>query len=211
MAPPGPAEEPTAVIRMAGPPPNRLAPPNPPTPPSPAQPTRRYEQALPPPAPAADRFEPEPAYEPAYEPDVESDRYDREPADHPPYEQEYEPRPRRRERPGRGYEPAEESPMDYQRARDRRADRTVFIANFIHATTALIALDFVLHIVFTLFNANQNSGFVAFVYAVAKVFVFGFGDVFTPGDAKIGLVLNYGLAAIVYLVVGRIIYRTLRR
>jgi len=87
----------------------------------------------------------------------------------------------------------------------------VLFANTVRVVTALIALAFVLHIVFTLFGANQNSGFVAFVYGVSKVFVFGFGDVFTPSDAKIGLIANYGLAAIVYLVVGRIIYRTLRR
>jgi hypothetical protein len=120
-----------------------------------------------------------------------------------------EPDPYRR--PSAEYRPPEESPLNYQRARDRRTDRTNLIANTIHVVTALIALDFVLHIVFTLFDANQDSGFVAFVYGVAKVFVFGFGDVFTPGDAKIGLIANYGLAAIVYLVVGRILYRTLRR
>lgn len=110
-----------------------------------------------------------------------------------------------------GYRRPEESPLDYQRERDRRTDRTNLIANTIHVVTALIALVFVLHIVFTLFGANQNSGFVAFVYGAAKVFVFGFGDVFTPGSATIGLIANYGLAAIVYLVVGRVLYRTLRR
>lgn len=112
------------------------------------------------------------------------------------------------------YEPVqqrrEDSPLAYQRERDRRTDRGNLIANVIWTASTLIALVFVLHIVFTLFHANQNSGFVAFVYGVAKVFVFGFGDVFTPNDATIGLIANYGLAAIVYLVVGRILYRTLR-
>lgn len=150
-------------------------------------PTKRYEPPAPPPPPAA--------YEPAArEPEPEPDSY------RPPPDQ-----------PDRGYRRAEESPVDYQRARDRRADRTNLIAGIIGIVTALIALSFVLHIVFTLFNANQNSGFVAFDYNVAKVFVFGFGDVFTPKDAKIGLIANYGLAAIVYLVIGRILYRTLRR
>lgn len=75
----------------------------------------------------------------------------------------------------------------------------------------LIATIFVLHIVFTLFGANESSGIVSFVYQVAKVLVLGFGDVFTPDDATLGLVLNYGLAAIVYLVIGRLIARALRR
>lgn len=120
---------------------------------------------------------------------------------------QYEPRTE----PEREYRPSEESPVAYQRARDRRADRTNLIANTIGIGTALIAVVFLLHIVFTLFHANQNSGFVAFDYDVAKVFVLGFGDVFTPKDATIGLVVNYLLAAMVYLVVGRILHRTLRR
>ncbi|HEX5121487.1 MAG TPA: hypothetical protein VFW65_40415 [Pseudonocardiaceae bacterium] len=156
-------------------------------------PTRRYE----PPAPLPPTV-PEP------------DPYRRPMAERRPPDESYEPAPRADDHPARGYRPPEESPVTYQRERDRRTDRTNLIANTIHVATALIALDFVLHIVFTLFHANQNSGFVAFVYGVAKVFVFGFGDVFTPGDATIGLVANYGLAAIVYLVVGRILYRTLR-
>jgi hypothetical protein len=157
-----------------------------PTPP----PTRRYEPPVPlPPA------TPEP------------DPYRRRSPEYQPRDEPYEPAPS----PERRYQPPEESPVTYQRERDRRIDRTNLIANTIRVATALIALDFVLHIVFTLFGANQNSGFVAFVYGVAKVFVFGFGDVFTPGDATIGLIANYGLAAIVYLVVGRILYRTLRR
>lgn len=155
------------------------------------QATRQYEQPIPPP-PAV--YEPEPDPDP------------RPPADEP-----YEPAPSARDYPGQGYPPREESPLDYQRSRDRRADRTNLIASTIHVVTALIAFVFVLHIVFTLFGANQNSGFVAFVYGAAKVFVFGFGDVFTPGSATIGLIANYGLAALVYLVVGRIVYRTLRR
>ncbi len=153
---------------------------------------------------------PPPAYGPPVRgPEPEPDAYRRPPDDHPSRDDYQEPYPG--DRPGRGHRQPDESPLDYQRARDRRADRTNLIANTIRIATALIALVFVLHIVFTLFGANQNNGFVAFDYAVARVFVFGFGDVFTPKDAKIGLIANYGLAAIVYLVVGRLVYRILRR
>lgn len=77
--------------------------------------------------------------------------------------------------------------------------------------TALISLVFVLHIVFVVTGANQENDFVAFTYGTAKFFVFGLGDVFTPGDATIGVVLNYGLAALIYLFAGRIIARALKR
>ncbi|OKI49749.1 hypothetical protein A6A27_09670 [Micromonospora sp. CB01531] len=76
--------------------------------------------------------------------------------------------------------------------------------------TSSVALIFALHILFSLAGANQSNSFVQFVYVLAKAFVLGFGDVFTPYDAKIGLVLNYGLAALVYLVIGRLIARALR-
>lgn len=159
------------------------------------RPTRRYEQYEQPVAPPPAAYEPEPA----------PDRYRLAEAYPLPDE------PSARDHRGRGHQLPEESLVDYQRERDRRHDRTNLVANTIYVVTALIAFDFVLHIVFTLFGANQNSGFVAFVYGVAKVFVLGFGDVFTPGSATIGLIVNYGLAAIVYLAVGRILYRTLRR
>ena len=145
-----------------------------------------------------------------YEQDPDPYQHARRPVQYQPPAEPYEPEPSSRDYPSQAYRQPEESPLEYQRERDRRADRTNIIANTIRVATALIALVFVLHIVFTLFGANPSSGIVAFVYGTARIFVFGFGDVFTPGDATIGLIVNYGLAAIVYLVVGRLIYRTLR-
>jgi hypothetical protein len=184
----------------------------------PQPPPRRGPYPRPPQAPGRPPYRagPPPVRQPAPDerptevlrPIVQPTRQYEQPPPPPPVPYQPEPAPER-------YRPADhepsESPVDYQRERDRRHDRTNLIANTIHVVTALIAFDFVLHIVFTLFGANQNSGFVGFVYGVAKVFVLGFGDVFTPGSATIGLIANYGLAAIVYLVVGRILYRTLRR
>jgi hypothetical protein len=85
------------------------------------------------------------------------------------------------------------------------------VARLAVGVTGSVAFIFALHVFFSLANANQNNGFVQFVYVLAKVFVLGFGDVFTPNDAKIGLVLNYGLAALVYLGIGKLIARTLRQ
>lgn len=188
--------------------------------------TRIYERLAEPQDP--EPHQPPPQQDPyraAYEDydDEPYDDFDDEPYDEPP------PRPRRRSPPrSRRYEdeyddyedepraprrsePREESQVDYQRKRDRRSDRINVLANVIYVATGLITTVFVLHIVFTLFGANASSGFVSFVYQTSKVFVLGFGDVFQPGDATIGLVLNYGLAALVYWVVGRLIARALKR
>jgi hypothetical protein len=97
------------------------------------------------------------------------------------------------------------------RYRDRRGDGANTAAQIVSAISGVIAFVFVLHIVFSLVGANHHNGIVYFVYQVARALVLGFGDVFTPDDAKIGLALNYGLAAIVYLVIGQLIARALRR
>ncbi|GGI69938.1 hypothetical protein GCM10011581_03700 [Saccharopolyspora subtropica] len=85
------------------------------------------------------------------------------------------------------------------------------IGRLIQVFTALISLVFVLHIIFVVTGANQENGFVSFTYGTARFFVFGLGDVFTPADATIGVVLNYGLAAAIYLFAGRIIARAMKR
>lgn len=123
----------------------------------------------------------------------------------------------RRERPPEPEpEPYEEPPRgrsqeSYRERRERRDDRANTLASVISVFSGLVATIFVLHIVFTLLGANEDSGVVSFVYQVAKALVLGFGDVFTPDDATLGLVLNYGLAAIVYLVIGRLVAGALRR
>ena len=94
---------------------------------------------------------------------------------------------------------------------DRRDDGASTIAGLVRLVTGTIAAIFVLHVLLVLLGANQTNDLVAFVYSTARVFVLGLGDVFTPHDAVAGVVLNYGLAALVYLVVGQLVIRLLRR
>lgn len=112
---------------------------------------------------------------------------------------------------GQGNPPGHDGYSDRQRHSPRMGPSATTVGRIIGISTGLISLAFLLHIIFSIVGANSDNGFVKFVYGVSKVFVFGFGDVFTPDDAKIGLVLNYGLAALVYLVVGRLISRALQR
>lgn len=91
-----------------------------------------------------------------------------------------------------------------------RADSEA-VANIVRVVMGVIVAIFVLHILFVVLGANQGNEFVSFVYGAAKVFVLGLGDVFTPDDALLGVVLNYGLAALAYLVVGQLVIKALRR
>ncbi|MDQ0381241.1 hypothetical protein [Amycolatopsis thermophila] len=101
---------------------------------------------------------------------------------------------------------------DEYRARGRRDERTAdTIANLIRVIVGLVTLVFALHVLFVVLDANHHNGFVHAIYVLAKALVLGLGDVFTPDDALIGVIMNYGLAALVYAVVGHLIIRALRR
>ena len=93
----------------------------------------------------------------------------------------------------------------------RSDSRSSTVASVVRLVVGLVVTIFCLHILFVVLGANEGNSFVTLVYALAKTLVLGFGDVFTPHDALIGLVLNYGLAAVVYLVVGELIVKALRR
>lgn len=147
--------------------------------------------------------------------------------DRPFYEQplpdlDDEPRRRRSRRPepddyddeeerSRSRRRRKESAEDYELTREHRAERARIAGSFVYFLTGLICTSFLLHIVFNLFSANPKSGVVSFVHTVAQTFVFGFGDVFKPGDNTLGLVVNFGLAAIVYFILGRLLARTLKQ
>lgn len=93
----------------------------------------------------------------------------------------------------------------------RYRDTATIVARVVVSITFAVAFVFALHIFFALANANEGNGIVQFVYLLSKILVLGFGDIFTPDDATIGLVLNYGFAAIAYLVIGQLIARAIRR
>ncbi|GAB3280299.1 hypothetical protein [Parasphingorhabdus pacifica] len=94
---------------------------------------------------------------------------------------------------------------------DRRGEGAAGVANVVRVVTSVIVTIFVLHVLFVVFGANQGNEFVSIVYTLAKTLVLGLGDVFTPDDAVLGVVLNYGLAALLYLVVGQLIVKALKR
>lgn len=96
--------------------------------------------------------------------------------------------------------------------RDRRRDDSAeSIAHIVRIVVGVVIAIFTLHVLFVVFDANQGNGFVSFVYTMAQVFVLGLGDVFTPDDELLGVVLNYALAALVWAIGGKLIIKALRR
>lgn len=75
----------------------------------------------------------------------------------------------------------------------------------------LIAVVLVAHVLLTVGGANPANSITTTVAAWADRFALGFRDLFTPQDAKLRVLANYGLAAIFWLVVRSLVLRLVRR
>ncbi|MQA87557.1 MAG: hypothetical protein GEV03_23770 [Streptosporangiales bacterium] len=85
------------------------------------------------------------------------------------------------------------------------------VASLITFLATLVAIIFAMHIVFVVFGANPDNAVVVFVRDLAERLAFVFRDLFLPQDERVRVLVNYGLAAVVYLVVGRFVAGLVRR
>jgi hypothetical protein len=74
-----------------------------------------------------------------------------------------------------------------------------------------LAVVLVVHVVLTVGGANPDNPITSTVKAVAEPLALAFRDLFTPADAKLRVLVNYGLAALFWLVVRAIVLRLVRR
>ncbi|WP_425474155.1 hypothetical protein [Saccharopolyspora dendranthemae] len=70
---------------------------------------------------------------------------------------------------------------------------------------ALLAI----HVILTIGNANPDNGITQFVASVADPLALGFQDLFTPEDPQLAVLLNYGIAALFWLIITSIARRIL--
>lgn len=85
------------------------------------------------------------------------------------------------------------------------------LVSLVRLGCGVAALLLVAHIVLTLGNANPDNGITTFVASWADRLAFGFRDLFTPADASLRVLVNYGAAALIWLAVGTILTGLLRR
>jgi hypothetical protein len=85
------------------------------------------------------------------------------------------------------------------------------IATGVSILTILVVAVLAVHILFAVFEANGSNAIVVAVREWADRLAWEFKDVFAPRDPKVSVLVNYGLAAVVYLIVGRIIVGLVRR
>ncbi|MBE1579696.1 hypothetical protein ACFORH_31700 [Amycolatopsis roodepoortensis] len=95
---------------------------------------------------------------------------------------------------------------------DRGRIRVVtIICTVITVVSALFAIVLALHIVFVLGEANPRNGFASFVDSWSAAVSLGLRGLFTPGDAKLQVLLNDGLAALAWLAIGAFLTYLVRR
>lgn len=69
----------------------------------------------------------------------------------------------------------------------------------------------VLHVLLTLLSANPDVWLVAVVRDLAGTFDLGLAELFRPEDPQLAVVLNYGTAALIWLVLTAVVVRLLSR
>jgi hypothetical protein len=85
------------------------------------------------------------------------------------------------------------------------------LARIVRLITMVVVAFIVAGIVLHLLDANSGNAIVSFVYDVAGWLVTPFKNVFSPHGAHARIAVNWGLAAVVYAIVGGVISSLLAR
>lgn len=103
---------------------------------------------------------------------------------------------------------AKESSVDWSAIRERGVGLLAGIVRWVGLAFALVL---VLHVIFVIGEANAENGIVQWVADSAENLAVGFHDLFQPADPKLLVLVNYGIAAIFWLVVSSIVAKVIRR
>lgn len=85
------------------------------------------------------------------------------------------------------------------------------LASVVRAVAVVFAVILVVQIVLTLGNANPDNGITKLIDNLARPLALGFKDLFSPSDPKVSVLVNFGLAALFWLVLGALISGVIRR
>jgi hypothetical protein len=85
------------------------------------------------------------------------------------------------------------------------------LARIVRTLAGLVALVIVAAIVLFVLGANQSNGIVSDIHDAGQWLVQPFKNLFSIHKAKVALAVNWGVAALVYLVVGHFIASLLAR
>ncbi|NKQ55322.1 hypothetical protein HFP15_20765 [Amycolatopsis sp. K13G38] len=98
--------------------------------------------------------------------------------------------------------------VDWRRVKDQVV---AIVAGIVRWAGLLFALILVLHVIFTIGSANPDNGIVSWVRGWADSLAMGFKDLFEPSDQNLRVLVNYGIAALFWLIVSSIAVKIIRR
>jgi hypothetical protein len=85
------------------------------------------------------------------------------------------------------------------------------LARGVLAITAVAAGLIAVGILFVVLGGNPHNGIVSASTDAAEFLAGPFDELFTPHNRKLGVGVSWGVAALVYLVVGRVLATLIRR
>jgi hypothetical protein len=85
------------------------------------------------------------------------------------------------------------------------------LARLVNLVASLVAAVIVIGILLVVFEANRDNSIVNAVLDAARFLAGPFKDIFNLDNHKTEVAVNYGLAAAVYLIAGRLIARLIAR
>jgi len=102
----------------------------------------------------------------------------------------------------------DEEVVDPRARRYRVVRRVCAVINII---CGLFAVVLGLHILLVVANANPDNGFASFIDSFASAVSLGLRGLFTPSSEKAQVLLNDGVAAIAWLLIGAVITYAIRQ
>lgn len=85
------------------------------------------------------------------------------------------------------------------------------VANVVRWVGLLCALVLVVHVLLTVGEANPDNGITRFFATMADPLALAFKNLFMPGNAQLRVLVNYGLAALFWMIAASVLSRLIRR
>ena len=85
------------------------------------------------------------------------------------------------------------------------------VASVVRWVGLLFALVLAVHVLLTMGDANPANGITKFFSTAADPLALAFKSLFTPANGQTRVLVNYGLAALFWLIVSAVLSRLIRR
>lgn len=108
-------------------------------------------------------------------------------------------------------EPTQQESSTRRTAAEVRASVLGALAGVVRWAGLIVVVILVIRVLLTVGGANPDNGITSFITSWSDPLAWGFKNLFTPSDAKLRILVNYGIAALFWLVVSSILARIVRR